>query len=241
MTGGDVGYDDLFFPELIKLWEEDKALGQPVFQYNLTYQGHGPYNDDKTWWGDDYVVNDRDYTQAELNILNNYFGSIYNTNQNLAAFFDYFREEEEPVVIVVFGDHNPWLGDGNSVYEAIGLDLDFSTPEGFYNYYSTRYLIWANDAAKAVLGNDFVGEGPTVSPNFLMNVVFDACGWTGPAYMQATQSVLEQVPVMNTPTGLYMEDGNLTGTLTPEGQALVTDFDMLQYYYRKNFIYDDLR
>lgn len=241
MTGGDVGYDDLFFPELIQLWEQDKALGRPVFQYNLTYQGHGPYNDDMTWWGDDYVVDDRGYTQAELNILNNYFGSIYNTNQNLAAFFDYFREEEEPVVIVVFGDHNPWLGDGNSVYEAIGLDLDFSTPEGFYNYYSTRYLIWANDAAKAVLGNDFVGEGPTVSPNFLMNVVFDACGWTGPAYMQATRPVLEQVPVMNTPTGLYMEDGAVTGALTPEGQALVTDFDMLQYYYRKNFLYDDLR
>ena len=241
MTDGGVGYDDLFFPELIKLWEQDKALGQPVFQYNLTYQGHGPYNDDQTWWGDDYVVNDKGYTQAELNILNNYFGSIYNTNQNLTAFFDYFREEEEPVVIVVFGDHNPWLGDGNSVYEAIGLDLDFSTPEGFYNYYSTRYLIWANDAAKEVLGNDFVGEGPTVSPTFLMNVVFDACGWTGPAYMQATQSVMEQVPVMNTPTGLYMEDGAVTGTLTPEGQALVTDFDMLQYYYRKNFIYDDLR
>ena len=120
-------------------------------------------------------------------------------------------------------------------------EKDFSTPEGFYNYYSTRYLIWANDAAKAVLGNDFMGEGPTVSPNFLMDVVFDACGWEGPAYMQATRSVMEQVPVMNTPTGLYMEDGNLTGTLTPEGQALVTDFDMLQYYYRKNFIYDDLR
>ena len=145
------------------------------------------------------------------------------------------------MVIVVFGDHNPWLGDGNSVYEAIGLDLDFSTPEGFYNYYSTRYLIWANDAAKEALGNDFVGEGPTVSPTFLMDVVFDACGWEGPAYMQATRPVMEQVPVMNTPTGLYMEDGAVTGTLTPEGQALVTDFDMLQYYYRKNFIYDDLR
>ena len=52
------------------------------------------------------------------------------------------------MVIVVFGDHNPWLGDGNAVYKAIGLDLDFSTEEGFYNYYSTRYLIWANDAAK---------------------------------------------------------------------------------------------
>ena len=55
------------------------------------------------------------------------------------------------------------------------------------------------------------------------------------------EELREQVPVMNTPTGLYMEDGAVTGTLTPEGQALVIDFDMLQYYYRKNFIYDGLR
>ncbi len=239
LTDGGVGYDDMFFSELIKLWEADKALGKPVFQYNLTYQGHGPYEDDKTWWGDGYVVDDRDYTQAELNILNNYFGSVYDTSQDLAAFFDYFREEEEPVVIVVFGDHNPWLGDSNSVYEAIGLDLDFSTPEGFYNYYSTRYLIWANDAAKAALGRDFTGEGPTVSPNFLMNVVFDACGWEGPAYMQAAGEVMDQVPVINTPTGLYVEDGALTGALSPKGQSLVEKYDMLQYYWRKEFAYAD--
>ena len=160
MTGGDVGYDDLFFPELIQLWEANKALGKPVFTYDLTYQGHGPYSDDTLWWEDgyDYVLGG-DYTDAERNILNNYFGSIYNTNQNLKAFFDYFRGESEPVVIVVFGDHNPWLGDGNAVYEAMGLDLDFSTEEGFYNYYSTRYLIWANDAAKEALDRDFTGQG----------------------------------------------------------------------------------
>ena len=104
MTGGDVGYDDLFFPELIQLWEANKALGKPVFTYDLTYQGHGPYSDDTLWWEDgyDYVLGG-DYTDAERNILNNYFGSIYNTNQNLKAFFDYFRGESEPVVIVVFG------------------------------------------------------------------------------------------------------------------------------------------
>ena len=59
--------------------------------------------------------------------------------------------------------------------------------------------------------------------------------------MQATRAVMEQVPVMNTPTGLYVEDGTLTGTLTPEGQSLVDDYNMLQYYYRKHFLYDGLR
>lgn len=236
MTGGAVGYDDLFFPQLIELYEENRALGKPLFTYDLSYQGHGPYSTDQTWFGDGHVLGEG-YTSAELNILNNYFGSIYNTNQNLEAFFDYFRSSSDPVVIVVFGDHNPWLGDGNSVYEAIGLDLDFSTEEGFYNYYATRYLIWANDAAKAALGRTFSGEGPTLSPNFLMHEVFRQCGWTGPAYLQATEQVMDQVPVINTPTGLYVEKGQLTGSLTPEGQALVEDYNTLQYYWRKHFAY----
>ena len=239
MTDGNVGYDDLFFPELIELYETNRALGKPLFTYNLTYQGHGPYSTEQTWFGDGHVV-DQGYTSAERNILDNYFGSIYNTNQNLKQFFDYFRQSDDPVVLVVFGDHNPWLGDGNSVYETIGLNLDFSTEEGFYNYYSTRYLIWANDAAKATLGQDFTGEGPTISPNFLMNEVFRACGWTGPAYMQATQQVMDAVPVMNTPTGLSVENGVLTSSLTPEGQALADDYNAIQYYWRKHFAYGGL-
>ena len=120
------------------------------------------------------------------------------------------------------------------------MDLDFSTEEGFYNYYSTRYLIWANDAAKEALDRDFTGQGPTISPNFLMNEVFRQCGWDGNAFMQATQQVMDQVPVINTPTGLYVEGGRLTAALTPEGQALVDDYHMLQYYWRRHFAYDSI-
>ena len=45
---------------------------------------------------------------------------------------------------------------------------------------------------------------------------------------------------MNTPTGLYLENGSLTGELSPEGEALVEDYDILQYYYRSHFVYDDV-
>lgn len=65
---------------------------------------------------------------------------------------------------------NPWLGAGNSVYKEMGLDIAADHKEGFMNYYRTRYLVWANDAAKDVLGNDFVGKGPDIAPCFLMNL-----------------------------------------------------------------------
>ena len=73
-----------------------------------------------------------------------------------------------------------------------------------------------------------------------MNEVFRLCGWEGPAFLQATQAVMDRVPVMNTPTGLYVEEGVLTGTLSPEGAALVEDYDILQYYYRTHFAYDEV-
>lgn len=234
LANGGIAYDGVLFPELVSLYEQNRdTAGAPLFSFNVTYQGHGPYNDDITWWGDDYVTGG-DYTQAERNILNNYFGSIANTNEALTKFFDYFRQEDAPVVIVLFGDHNPWLGDGNSVYKALGIDLDVSTETGFRNYYGTRYLIWANDAAKKALGNDFTGAGPDIAPCFLMNEVFRLCGWEGPAYMQATQQVMDAVPVIHA-TGLYVEDGAVTDTLTPEGAALVSDYQSLQYYWRRHF------
>lgn len=40
----------------------------------------------------------------------------------------------------------------------MGINIDQSTLEGLLNYYTTPYVIWANDAAKAKLGVDFHGK-----------------------------------------------------------------------------------
>lgn len=231
---GEILGDDEFLPELIALHEQHKQESdKPYFSFSVTYQGHGPYDTEQNLYLTDYVETGR-YSQATENILNNYFGSIADTNEQLAAFFDHYRALDDPVVIVLFGDHNPWLGDGNSAYDELGIDLDFSQAQGFRNYYGTRYLIWANDAAKRALGRDFTGEGPDIGPYFLMNEVFRACGWDGPAYMQATNEVMDAVPVIST-TGLRIENGELTSALSERGHELVQQYLNMEYYWRKNF------
>ena len=116
-------------------------------------------------WGDvdDYIVNN-DLDEASRNILANYLGSVMDTQEHLSELVDALRESDEPVVLIVFGDHKPWLGNGNSVYEALGVNLDTSTEEGFYNYWSTRYLIWANDAAKEARASASPARAPTSPP-----------------------------------------------------------------------------
>lgn len=239
ITGDEIAMDDVFFPELLKQYKSATSDGTPYFNFSVTYQGHGPYSGGICNWAmkGTYVEENDKYTDEEYIIMENYFGSIYDTNQHLKEFTDALRNDPEPVVLVLFGDHNPWMGDGNSVYEAMGLNLDFSTEEGFFNYYSTRYIIWANEAAKEVLGTDFTGEGPAISPTFLMSELFELCGWEGNAYMQAMNDIKEDITVINTPTGFFVENGVLTDTLSEEGEELYNEFLQLEYYWRKNFAY----
>lgn len=243
LTDGWVGMDWIFIPELWNAYQTGAANGQPYFNFSVSYQGHGPYEDEKTLWAQlgYFVDNDGRYSTEEQTIMENYFGCQENTGRHLMALINALREDSKPVVVVLFGDHNPWMGDGNSIYKAMGIKFDLSDKEGFKDYYATRYVIWANNAAKEILGNDFQGEGPDLSPCFLMNEVFRLCGWSGPAYMQAIQEAADQVPVQSSATGRCFAAGAETDRLSPEEKAVVAEFDRIQYYYKNHFQYEYLQ
>lgn len=227
--------DEVLFPEIFRLYEENRdGTGNPYFSFNVTYQGHGPYGTEDVWRGHHFT--DGRYSTETANIVDNYLGSVMDTANQLQRLFNRFRQESRPVVLLVFGDHKPWLGYGNSAYQELGVNLDLATEEGFYNYYSTRYLIWANDAAKAALGGGFTGEGPDVSSCFLMNLLFDQLGWTGDSWAQATSAVWREIPVL-TDVGRYVRKGELTAELDAEGQKHLQTYLELQYYYSTHFQY----
>ena len=229
---GGITYDGNFLPDLEKLYREHCAeTNQPYFAYHLTYQGHGPYNLTEAERGEGYFGTG--YSLAAYNAMNNYLGSLQSTGEHLLALLDNLRSFERPLVVVFFGDHMPWMGDGNSIYEELGINLDLSTEDGFLNYYSTPYCIWANDAAKQQLGIDTIDDGGKIAPAFLMTKVFDLLGWEGPAYMQATRPVMAAVPVPTDKGRYFLADGSMT----LDQPAMMQEFDALQYYYLTHFTY----
>lgn len=222
--------DDEFFPDLLKLLDEASAQGKPYFNFSVTYQNHGPYS------AVEYYDQEREYIpQGELSdethhILNNYFWGIRRTDEQLRILVEALRQREEPIVFVIFGDHKPWLGDNNSVYSELGIDLSRTTEESFYHYYCTQYTIWANDAARAVLGDGFTGEGPSLSPGFLMMELFDRCGWEGPAFLQAVRELYADIDVVNLSGRYRLRDGTLTDALPPEPRETLDRFLRMQHY-----------
>ncbi|MGM9521128.1 MAG: sulfatase-like hydrolase/transferase, partial [Oscillospiraceae bacterium] len=229
--------DEFFFSVLAELYNS-RDKDTPYFNFSVTYQNHGAY--DATGTGEESFVLRDGLTDGTYNILNNYLTGIADTTQRMYDFIDSFRESDEPVVIVFFGDHMPWLGDGNSVYAELGINIDLGTEEGFYNYYSTPYIIWANDAAKAATGGSFTGDGGDMSSCFLMDRIFTECGWGRSAYMQLNHRLYELTNIVSSSSGYYNIDGQLTKDPGGDAGELIRELQFAEYYMKNEFMYDGL-
>ncbi|HZK58165.1 MAG TPA: sulfatase-like hydrolase/transferase [Clostridia bacterium] len=221
-----------FFDFIIEGFENSKKDNVPYFNFSVTYQNHGPYSDEKHW-DTQYLVKKDHYNESDYNIINNYMEGINKTDAALKKLFDYFRNEKEPTIIVIFGDHNPWLGKDNSVYKMLDIDLDLENIEGFKNYYQTPYLIWGNNGAKKVLNKELTGESKTVGPNFLMSELFDCLGWEGNEYMQYVANMKKRFDVSH--KMYFKENGEFTEKLSEENKKIWQEFKNIEYYYSNNF------
>lgn len=229
----EVFFEDMeFFDYIIEGYKNSKDDNQPYFNFSVTYQNHGPYSSEK--YSDiEYLKKKSHYDDATYNIINNYLAGISKTDKAIKKLVDYFESEEEPTVIVLFGDHNPWLGKDASGYKMMDIDLDFSNVEGFLNYYETPYIIWGNQSAKKMFHKSFVGKGNDISPNFLMAELFQYLGWEGNEYMQYIMEIKDHFDVNH--KVYFKENGEYTEELSPENKARYEDFKNVEYYYSRNF------
>ena len=230
-TSAEHANDEVFFACLLEQYEQALTSGRtPYFNFSVSYQGHSPYSDSELTWGTEYLspegVSDETYY-----IVNNYLGGVADTQAQMQAFLDALSQRAEPVVVLFFGDHKPTLGTGNSCYAELGINLARDSEQGFENYYGTQYLIYANDAAKAALGQDFTGEGETVGPYFLMNELFAACGWEGPGFLQLSRQLCDTAQTVHA-SHVFLVDGELAQT-PADGGAVLEKFRFVQYYLRQ--------
>jgi hypothetical protein len=225
--------DDEAFLLLIDEYEKATGDGAPYFGFTVTYQNHGPYADSYLYDETTEYVKKDGLSEEAYNIMNNYLWGIQQTDNALREYFDYYRSLSKPVVIVLFGDHKPWLGNSSFVYAELGIDLSRSSDESFYNYYETPYIIWANDAAKAVLAGDFAGDGGDFSPFLLMPRLFNECGWGGDEYMKACRELWETLDVVHV-TGVVRENGRLISKPSEAAETALNRLLMLQYYLMRD-------
>ena len=238
LVGADkIAEDDVLYDVIWEQYQTHiKSSESPYFNFSVTYEGHGPYEYRSNKYGGRYVL--QDANSADGYAMNNYLGCCAKRDEELAVLMERFRSCERPIVLLLYGDHKATLGKDinnytTAAYEHFDMDLDLSTEQGFFNYYSTDYVIWMNDAAKTLFGYKGTGRqtGLTISP----------CGWgEGPAYLQAMTDMMKEFPVYST-KGRISVDGALAAyaDIPADHRANYRLMQTLCYYWQTEFLYEE--
>ena len=131
--------------EIINQYEQnEKENNKPFFSFLVTMENHGTY-EDKPYENRTIKITNTNLSIDTQHILNNYVQGVKNADTALRYLIDYFKEIDEPTVIVMFGDHLPSLGNNYSVYQELGYvkNLDFTAKE-HVKLHTTPFVLWNN-------------------------------------------------------------------------------------------------
>lgn len=103
---------------------------QNDFVFTVTVQGHGSYPEEKVL-NDPKITVSGAATEEENNQWEYFVNMLYETDQMIGEILDYLEENDEPAVVVLYGDHLPTMG-----LKAEDLKSRY--------LYNTNYVIWDN-------------------------------------------------------------------------------------------------
>ena len=218
-----------------KAFEEAEG---PLFHFTTTIQNHMSYTADK--YGPDYnfppVETAVPLSEEAETLLKVYIEGIRDADAMLGRLWKYFDAQSEPVILVYFGDHLPYLGNDMLGYRELGLDVAASDGDQRdpFSPYKTPCVIWANDAAAEALDWDRAVEAldlpETVSACFLGAAVLELTGRREESpWFSFLNELRRELPVVQRNT-YQPADGSVTDELTAEQQALIRQWRKWSYY-----------
>lgn len=199
----EVFADDMENPEYKGRWVTDDYMaglieeefeaavseGRPLFNYTTTIQNHMSYTADKYGAGHTYapVSVTADISEETRTMLEVYTEGVRDADAMLGRLTAYFEERQEPVVLVFYGDHLPYLGDNQKGYAELGSEVAVAENDrtDILCSYKTPCVIWVNDAAAETLDWDSAAdalelpEDGVISAAFLGQTVLELTGRAG--------------------------------------------------------------
>lgn len=141
-------YSDDYLADVTAELFDQKAGEGPVFLWAVTMENHTPYTADK-FSSYDFPF-ESDLGDEAVGVLNAVTQGVADCSEALGKLVDHLAAQDEPVIVVFFGDHRPGtpLESGATVYSELGMcpeDVADWELEDYAELYSTDHVIWSND------------------------------------------------------------------------------------------------
>ncbi|MBR3594440.1 MAG: sulfatase-like hydrolase/transferase [Clostridia bacterium] len=175
---------------------ENRDESKPYFVFNVTMQNHGGYKRK----ADNFIENvwatnvSKDYTKA-----NQYLSLVKYSDDAFKELIEYFSSVDEPVIICMFGDHQPSIEE-SFVEELLGKKISQLSTEENQKRYTTPFWIWANYDIEEK-------EIEYMSANYLSSYLLEVAGLELSDYNKFLLQMYKTLPVINT-AGYVDNEGN---------------------------------
>ena len=182
--------------EVLKEMHADADPPSPYFMFNITMQNHSSYDQSYPDFTEDVHV---EGMNGEYPLTQQYLSLIKESDEAFENLISYYTAYEKPVIVLMFGDHQPFIED--SFYEEVmGKPITQLSDEENQKRYITRFVMWANYD---------IPEGwiDMISANYLSVMLAQCAGIPLTPYMQFLNTLYSKVPVV-TALGCRDSEGN---------------------------------
>lgn len=189
--------DNSSFDKVIETYEKNNAESDsPLFMFNVTMQNHCGY--------DTTYENFPETVEFEFDSIypytKQYLSLIQESDRAIEQLVNYFREQEEPTIIVLFGDHMPYIE--NSFYNHLTNGSMRTVSELEMDKHTVPFFIWAN---YDIDEEDYDDIG-RISANYLGPLTMKVADAQLNEYQEYVYSLMEQYPVVSS-SGCINKDG----------------------------------
>lgn len=151
-----------------------------------------------------------------------YLTLMNETDRALQDLILYFEEQEEPVIVMMFGDHQPSDYITNVIQRICGV-----APEDSLDYvqlgYRVPFLVWSNYGLEHTYYDG-------ISVNYLGGILLENAGLPLSGYQKFLSGLMEELPVIT--ANVYRgTDGTFYSRTDGAYEDVLDDYRILQYNY----------
>ena len=190
----------------------------PYFAYTMTIQNHSSYDVPFDNFDDKRIV----VEDADAPDLGYYLSLIKYSDEMFENLVEYYKNVDEPTVILLTGDHQPRIYDESMDSITNGEWREWSNEE-MMRRYAVPFVIWANyDIDKKTIEK--------TSMNYLQTILMETIDGELTGFQKFQQDIQKEIPVL-TSNGYWGADGkfyDLDDKKSPY-YDLIQEYAILQY------------
>lgn len=210
--------DKSAFDKIIEQYEIGKNQGSQ-FIFEVTMQNHGGYSKETPDFNIYLTLPEVESKTTSVVATEKYLTLINQTDRALQELVEYFEQQSEPTIIVMFGDHQPSDYITNTIQRICGVTGD-DTLDSLEQGYRVPFLMWSNYG----LEHQYY-DG--ISVNYLSSILMQNANIAKTGYQEFLSNLMQSFPIIN--ANVYQDADGVFHSWDENQEEQLKNYQILQY------------